>query len=82
MATSRDVIGHSGHWPVEVQKCEGDGSLTEWYEYRKMVAELLLRNEALIPIFLRIEAEIAKLEETQDVLSRARTIVRAGQRLG
>jgi hypothetical protein len=47
-----------------------------------MVAELLLRNEALIPIFLRIEAEIAKLEETQDVLSRARTIVRAGQRLG
>lgn len=52
-------------------------SLSDWHEYLEIVAVLVLEDPVYIPIFNRIEAEIARKLEQEDVISRARKIAGA-----
>jgi len=55
-------------------------SLQDWEAYRELVARLVIEDPVYIPIFKRIEAEIARAVEEEDVISRARKIVNGGIR--
>ncbi|WP_110807484.1 hypothetical protein [Rhodobacter viridis] len=54
--------------------------LAKLYIYRDKLAELVIHNESFSPVFLRVEQEIASLEEekaahdAQNVVARARAI--------
>lgn len=49
--------------------------LKGWQEALEMVAKLVAINPVYVPIFVRIEAEIARLTTQQDAVARARAIV-------
>jgi hypothetical protein len=54
--------------------------LQDWQTYLELVARLVIEDPVYIPIFKRIEAEIARAVEEEDVISRARKIVNGGIR--
>ncbi len=55
-------------------------TLQDWEAYRELVARLVIEDPVYIPIFKRIEAEIARAVEQEDVISRARKIADGGIR--
>lgn len=55
-------------------------TLQDWEAYRELVARLVIEDPVYIPIFKRIEAEIARAVEQEDVISRARKIAGGGIR--
>ena len=55
-------------------------TLQDWQTYLELVARLVIEDPVYIPIFKRIEAEIARAVEQEDVISRARKIADGGIR--
>lgn len=55
-------------------------TLQDWETYLKLAARLVIEDPVYIPIFKRIEAEIARAVEQEDVISRARKIADGGIR--
>lgn len=55
-------------------------TLQDWQTYLELVARLVIEDPVYIPIFKRIEAEIARAVEQEDVISRARKIAGGGIR--
>lgn len=55
-------------------------TLQDWEAYLELVARLVIEDPVYIPIFKRIEAEIARAVEQEDVISRARKIADGGIR--
>lgn len=53
--------------------------MADLQEMHRIVAELVIADPVYIPIFERIEREIAAMEKRDDAISRARAIV-ANQR--
>lgn len=49
-------------------------TLADWQDYLEMMARLVIQDPVYIPIFKRIEAEIARVTEEEDVIARARKI--------
>ncbi len=54
--------------------------MRDWETYLELVARLVIEDPVYIPIFKRIEAEIARSAEQEDVISRARKIAGGGIR--
>jgi hypothetical protein len=52
-----------------------DLDLEGWQEMLEMVAGFVAEDPAFVPVFQRIEAEIARVTKQQDVIARAREIV-------
>lgn len=52
-------------------------TLADWHRYLELMARLVIHDPVYIPIFKRVEAEIAKATEEEDVISRARKIAGA-----
>lgn len=50
-------------------------NLTRLKDARLKVAELLLADPIYLPVFIRLEQEIAALEASNDAVARARDIV-------
>ena len=50
-------------------------NLKNWYAARQKVAAAVLIDPVYVPIFERIEREIALLEKQDDAVSRARAVV-------
>jgi hypothetical protein len=48
--------------------------LKQWYAARRTIAALVLADPVYLPIFERVEREIAALEYQGDIISRARAI--------
>jgi|GEM_PF-2125937 len=48
--------------------------LKRWYAARRKAAALVLADPVYIPIFERVEREIATLENQNDTISRARAV--------
>lgn len=55
-------------------------TLRDWETYLELLARLVIEDPVYIPIFKRIEAEIARSAEQEDVISRARKIASGGIR--
>ncbi|PWK55110.1 hypothetical protein [Roseicyclus mahoneyensis] len=49
-------------------------TLADWERYLELMARLVIHDHVYIPIFKRVEAEIAKVTDEEDVISRARKI--------
>lgn len=49
--------------------------IDDWQKAHQLAAEMLLIDNRYLPIFLRIEREIAQLVEQQDALARAETVL-------
>lgn len=52
-------------------------TLADWHRYLELMARLVIHDPVYIPIFKRVEAEIARATEEEDVISRARKIAGA-----
>jgi hypothetical protein len=55
-------------------------TLADWHRYLELMARLVIHDPVYIPIFKRVEAEIARATEEEDVISRARKIAGAAGR--
>jgi len=62
------VRGHS------VKRSKINPTLADWERYLELMARLAIHDPVYIPIFKRVEAEIARVTEEEDVISRVRKI--------
>lgn len=49
-------------------------TLADWEKYLELMARLVIHDPVYIPIFKRVEAEIARVTEEEGVIARARKI--------
>jgi hypothetical protein len=57
-----------------VKPAKNKTTLADWEKYLELMARLVIHDPVYIPIFKRVEAEIARLTEEEDVIARARKI--------
>lgn len=70
------VQGHS----VKISKI--NPTLADWERYLELMARLVIHDPVYIPIFKRVEAEIARVTEEEDVIARARKIAAMSAKQG
>lgn len=57
-------------------------TLADWDRYLELMARLVIHDPVYIPIFKRVEAEIARATEEEDVIARARKIAAMSAKRG